>query len=271
MINRLAAARSPRFALLGGDLAYANGREPARWVEFLQIWNETMVTPEGLAVPMVVAIGNHEVDNTQPFGRGAAPYFYALFHQFREHGHATLDFGEIMSLVLLDSGHTTKVEGDQSAWLENVLEARSDVPHLFVSYHVPAYPSVRPFAGATSRLIREHWIPLFAAHGVDTVFENHDHAYKRAKSQDGVLYLGDGAWGATRRPVHRQGRDYLESLLSVNHFIETDIRGPNRIHRAIDRRGRVVDSVPELPIRVSVSGESQLLFGEERLAAGREI
>jgi hypothetical protein len=53
------------------------------------------------------------------------------------------------------------------------------VPHLFPVYHVPGYPSVRAFDGATSAQVREHWAPLFERAGVRVAFENHDHAYKR--------------------------------------------------------------------------------------------
>ncbi len=269
-INLLAAERSPLFALLGGDLAYANGREHGRWVEFLNLWNQTMVTPDGLTIPLIVTIGNHEVDAKRPFGRHAAPYFYALFDQFRDDGYATLDFGDYMSFVLLDSAHTTKVKGAQTTWLAEQLEQRSGVPHLFAAYHVPAFPSVRSFSGKTNAAIREQWVPLFADHQVDAVFENHDHAYKRTRAS-GVLYLGDGAWGSTRRAVDRRGRDYLETLLSVNHFIETEIRGKRRLHRAIDRRGLVFDSSPALPITAEVSGVTRELFGRTYYSAGSPL
>jgi hypothetical protein len=83
-------------------------------------------------------------------------------------------------------------------------------------------------------------------------FEHHDHAYKRTPlikagrpSPDGVLYLGDGAWGAPPRFVHRPRTTwYLDRAESVNHVIVTTVHGPIRAHMALDREGRVVDAYP---------------------------
>ncbi len=41
-INRLAAAQEPLFALLGGDLAYENGNDPFRFLEFLENYSNDL-------------------------------------------------------------------------------------------------------------------------------------------------------------------------------------------------------------------------------------
>jgi hypothetical protein len=119
-------------------------------------------------------------------------------------------------------------------------------------YHVSAYPSVRRFTSARSRAIRESWTPLFDRYGVDVAFEHHDHAYKRTPliqggraSSDGVLYLGDGAWAASPRGVHRPQRTwYLDRAESVNNVIVTTIQGTDRTHTALDCDGGVIDTYP---------------------------
>jgi len=140
------------------------------------------------------------------------------------------------SLVLLNTGHTATVQGAQTEWLQGVLAARPTVPFVFPVYHVPGYPSVRSFAGNTSVLVREHWVPLFERFGVRVAFENHDHAYKRTypiragrRDSTGVVYIGDGAWGAVPRPIGREHTEpawYLETAKSVNHaiFVTLDTR-----------------------------------------------
>ncbi len=128
-----------------------------------------------------------------------------------ETSYATLDFGDYLSLVLLDTGHISKIDGEQTAWLDKTLVERADRPHLFVANHVPAYPSFRDFEENilepwTGALNRKHWVPLFERHNVDVVLEHHDHTFKRTHplkdgvaDAGGVLYLGDGSWGMVRQ------------------------------------------------------------------------
>jgi hypothetical protein len=252
-IFRAAASRDPMFAVLGGDVAYDNGkaRRVGRWYELLEVWQRCMVDADGRLVPVVAAIGNHEADGGYGQDPDAAPRFYDLFPGLGREGRQVLDFGDYMSVVLLDSGHTHRIDGEQTAWLAEVLAARSEVPHLFVVYHVPAYPCVRRYSGGRGPLIREQWGPLFDRHGVDVAFEHHDHAYKRTHlirngvvDPDGVLYLGGGAWGAPPRRVHRvQDMWYLARAESVNNVIVTTVDGPRRTHVALDPDGSVIDRV----------------------------
>eukprot|EP01133_Synstelium_polycarpum_P019969 gene19969-23930_t len=62
-ISVLAAMQSPSFALVGGDLAYDRAQYSCYRIvdKWLATWQRVMVTPEGLTVPIVAAIGNHEV------------------------------------------------------------------------------------------------------------------------------------------------------------------------------------------------------------------
>ncbi len=58
-----AARTEPLFCVLGGDLAYVDG-DPQRWEtwdRWLDSWQQHMVTPLGRTIPIVAAIGNHEV------------------------------------------------------------------------------------------------------------------------------------------------------------------------------------------------------------------
>ena len=114
--------------------------------------------------------------------------------------------------MLLDTGHTTPIDGEQTDWLEKTLKERADHPNVFVVNHVPAYPSFRrPKARrarpGTGEGNRKHWVPLFEKYRVPVVLEHHDHTFKRTKplldglaDDNGVLYLGDGSWGRLRTP-----------------------------------------------------------------------
>lgn len=166
---------------------------------------------------MLACIGNHEVDGHYGKTRQEAPFFYGFFDGlFSETGYATLDFGGYLSLVLLDTQHTTPVAGEQTAWLETTLAEREDFPCVFVYNHVPAYPSHRDFGDGINASIRKHWVPLFERYNVDAVMEHHDHTYKRTHpllngmiNANGVPYLGDGSCGKIRPVAQPEKRPYL--------------------------------------------------------------
>ncbi|MFQ5846302.1 MAG: purple acid phosphatase family protein [Candidatus Methylomirabilales bacterium] len=247
---RQAAKQSPMFAVIGGDIAYANGnpRSVKRWFRWLAGWKRHMVTPDGRLIPVLVAIGNHEVRGG--FGQvpDKAPFFYSLFATPGRRGYRVLDFGRYLSVVVLDSDHTHTIGGAQTDWLRRTLAERQDVPHLFVVYHVPAYPSNRPFTYSVGTKIRQHWVPLFERFGVDVAFEHHDHVYKRTYpirggrvDPQGVLYLGDGAWGVLPRRPRKNW--YLAKTASTRHFILVTVDSRSRSFLAIDDEGHVFDRV----------------------------
>lgn len=249
--NQLAAQRSPRFVVMGGDLAYENGASAEVFLEFLSNYSHDMRDPEGRMIPMLACIGNHEVKGGYEKPRSNAPFFYTFFDGlFAESGCASLNFGDYLSLVLLDSNHTTPVAGDQTEWLEKTLRQREDFPAVFVHYHVPAYPSVRAFESSPSKLIRKHWVPLFERYNVDAVMEHHDHAYKRSfplldglKNDNGVPYLGDGSWGKVC-PVKSPDKDhpYLAVAQESYHLSVHRLEGKTQTHLAISDADKIVDT-----------------------------
>jgi hypothetical protein len=252
--NVQAARQDPMFAIVGGDLGYDNGRSVEVSLAFLRNYSRTMLTRDGRLIPLVTCIGNHEVNGGYNKPRSKAPFFYALFDGlYPETGYATLDFGDYLSLVLLDTGHTTPIGGAQADWLEKVLRARADHPNVFVVNHVPAYPSFRRMEGVggkagTGEGNRKHWVPLFEKYRVPVVLEHHDHTFKRTKPllnglahDNGVLYLGDGSWGRLRAPKTPEQLSYLAASSKDYHLSLHRIQGAERFHLALDEHGRVMD------------------------------
>ena len=253
--NEQAAKQDPSFAVIGGDLGYDNGRSVATSLAFLRNYSKAMTGKNGRLIPMVACVGNHEVDGGYGTKREKAPFFYALFDGlFTDTGYATLDFGDYLSLVLLDSGHTSDIGGEQAYWLSKALKARQDHPHVFAVNHVPAYPSARKAEGTdkaagTGEPNRRHWVPLFERFRVPVVLEHHDHTFKRTRPlkdgfvhKDGVTYLGDGSWGRIRAP---QPPEKLTMMAEVNqdyHFSVHRLEGDERFHLAIGEDGRVMDT-----------------------------
>ncbi len=253
--NRVAAAQAPQFVVIGGDLAYENGSSPATFLQFIKNYAHDLKDDQGRLIPMLACIGNHEVVGGYGKTRKEAPFFYAMFDGLFDHsGYAKLDFGDYLSLIFLDTGHTTPIKGAQTDWLAGTLKEREECPTLFVFNHVPAYPSFRPYSfdgsedGGVGADQRKYWCPLFERYNVDAVFEHHDHTFKRTHpmldgrvNDNGIVYLGDGSWGKIRRPKTPQQRPYLAVSDESYHLSVHRIEGKERSHVALSDAGRVVD------------------------------
>lgn len=226
---RLAGKLDPMFVLVGGDLAYANGRDQKRWFDWLDNWTSEVIAPEGRQIPLIAAIGNHEMKSLR-IRKKDAPFYHSLFDLPGGKSNFTVDFGDYLSIVVLDSNHAQRVRS-QNLWLNLQLAPRRDLPHLFAIYHRPAWGTG---IKRNSRDVQQHWCPLFERHGVDCAFENDHHVYKRSHKirggipdeERGILYIGDGAWGARLREITpemiaRVGADrYLAKWQSVHHFVK---------------------------------------------------
>jgi hypothetical protein len=264
--NILAAKQEPHFTLIGGDLGYDNGISAKSALGFIQNYARHMIDPKGRLIPLVTCLGNHEVRGGYKGKRADATFFFPLFDGlYRDTTYNALDFGDYLSLVLLDTGHVSPIGGEQTDWLAGALKEREDRSHLLVANHVPAYPAVRsPGAAAPSGLLemfglkevaggtgagnRKHWCPLFERYGVDAVLEHHDHAFKRThplkdgmKDRYGVPYLGDGSWGMLRSPNTPEKRPYLATVGKAYHFTVHRLEGEQRFHVALEESGRVAD------------------------------
>jgi hypothetical protein len=259
-MNALAAKFDPAFVLIGGDLAYANIRtnkieSMQRWYDFFESWKKNAVAPDGRVIPFLCTLGNHEVKGFWGKPPESAPGFYALFSMPGKQGYNSLDFGNYLSLVLLDSGHTHPIDGAQREWLEKTLSERQHVPHLFTFYHVPAYPSARnDEVGENSDLtqqVRKFWCPLFEKYGVPISFEHHDHTYKRTHpilankiNPKGIIYLGDGAWGVKLRVAEPEGpRWYMAKTGTIRHFYLVTLYEDQRDIVAINDKGEIFDEI----------------------------
>lgn len=254
--SKQAACSDPHFAVIGGDIAYVygKGREPRfhRWIEWIQAWHRHMITSAGISIPVMAAIGNHDLPGGFDQNSSAAKEFSQLFPLAQGRIYGALDFRGYLSLFLLDSGHANAIAGAQTAWLSRSLAERERIPSKFAFYHVPAYSAIRPFKNSYSTAIRKHWSPLFERGGINIAFEHHDHTYKRTYpllknrvSSHGVIYMGDGGWGAdkARKPRRRKRPFYLAKTLPLRHFIVVHMKEGQKWVEAIDEDGNRFDSI----------------------------
>jgi hypothetical protein len=251
-----AAKRNPHFALLGGDIADSSSHEGEEevqhWLDWLICWEKSMVTSDGRLVPIVAAIGNHEVKGKFHKTPEEAKMFFTLFPMPKKKGYMVLDFGKYLSLFLLDSGHVDEVDGKQAKWLSSALKKRVGQLHKFAVYHVPAFPAaIQKKIEPIEDQIRQFWVPKFEQYGLNVAFEHHEHTYKRTHpirndkiDPQGVVYLGEGAFGADKlHEVHPlEERWYLAFAQSARHFIYAELTPKKRSFEAIGLHGEVIDA-----------------------------
>ncbi len=244
--------QDPQFVVIGGDLAYTfknsgTNKEGKleRWKTFFTTWYQATAN-DGALIPLIAALGNHDVKKTKDKDVIKAEHFYLFF---RGNSYKKLDFGDYLTLLILDSGHHCSIQGAQTTWLKNALSSSEKTPYKFAIYHVAAYPSVYSFGGATPSKIRSEWVPLFEKYRVQLAFEHHNHAYKRTKmikngkvSSEGVIYLGDGSWGVSARSPNKN-LWYIEKSAEKNAvFLITLDQDKGRV-RALDSKGEVFDDL----------------------------
>jgi len=230
-MNKVAAQKNPDFVILGGDIAYACGHRlfegkhgsVSKWVDFFEEWETSMRGERGRLIPVVAVIGNHDVAPKDRKEKGKNSLFLRFFPSSTDLTYKTVDIAGALCLVLLDSGHLFSLEKQQKVWLEQTLQAKQKMLWKIPVYHLSGYPSTYLFNNARPTNLRRNWTPLFEQYGVKLVFEHHNHAFKRTYpmleekiNPEGIVYMGDGCWGAPPRKVVKSY--YLENSLSSNSF-----------------------------------------------------
>jgi hypothetical protein len=190
----------PVVHILNGDLSYANVNQasmPAVWTDFM-----TNTMPSSMHRPWMPTLGNHEVE------AGNGPLGYTSYlTRYTLPGNGTsfpgqwysFQVGSVLFIALdnndvvyeNDGGAYLNTDnalylrgyshGQQLRWLEQTLRrASSDrsVDWIIAFMHQPAMSSSA--TGGSDLGIRQNWLPLFYAYGVDLVLCGHDHDYERS-------------------------------------------------------------------------------------------
>ena len=253
-IYGVAAGQNPLFIHVGGDLAYSEGVDVAKEIAFWQMYHRAAKTRDGRLVPFVAGIGNHEVKGgywqegaTFAQMKERAPFFYALFGGlYQTEEPVALDFGNYLSLLLLDTGHITPMER-QTGWLEKNLEARSGVSWLFVSWHIACYPSARKWnSQPMSGFAREHWIPRIEKSRAAGVFNHHDHDLQRVETEGKagrkIMVFGNGAIGVEPRDAVCEESEKLARCRANENYINlVTLTADKATVRSLGREGKELD------------------------------
>jgi len=244
-----AGTYSPDFVLLGGDLVYDDGdiSKIGLWDTWLDRWEKGMITSDGFTIPIISAIGNHEVKGGWNKAPKDSTLYLKFFRQEEDRTYFKRNLSDLAVLIVLDSGHVNTHES-QVPWIKKTLQEIKSAPFKMVAYHVPLFPSARPPSDPWVSEGKKYWTTVFEDYGVDVAFEHHDHALKRTHpikkdkiDKEGILYIGDGCMGKDPRSVRNEW--YLANAKSIEHFWLVKIRKDQMQLQAIGVNGEVLDEV----------------------------
>jgi hypothetical protein len=251
--TKLMARQNPSFLLGLGDYAFYYD-DQWEWDNWFRALDQYLLTPEGLMIPIVPTMGNHEMVYPQPIDyipEVDAWNYYARFNLPGNERWYALSWGPDLRIIVLDSEVLDTASGawrEQLRWLEDELEASKDYLWKVVIFHR------RMVIGGTLEPRQEGWAFLFDKYRVDLVLSGHTHSYERSYPLDwtrapgevmqpgeGTIYIIAGGWGG---PVSGRPPAWCTAAGPEGrfHHLVVDVfeNGTLRL-RAVDSEGNVFD------------------------------
>jgi hypothetical protein len=240
---------SPDFVWNTGDVAYYTGSAA-------EVRNGFLIPFADLSerVPVFLTFGNHDVITSggQPLADAVVlpvndeegtEYYYAF------------DWGNLHG-ICLDSNRPFGAGTPQRLWLERDLASASaaSATWLVVAFHHPAYSSSSHGSDPT---VDAELVPLFDAHGVDVVFNGHDHAYERTHPMVGgtptsttggpayldpvgTIYVVTGGGGQS---LYTAGVSaFTAKSESAHHAVRVDVAGATLTATAVRADGTTLET-----------------------------
>lgn len=207
------------FAILLGDNIYGSER-PQDFVKKFERPYKTLLDD---GVEFHAALGNHDDPNQKfykPFNLGGQRY-----RTFKK-GNARF--------FVLDSNY---LDPEQIAWLEKELAA-SGSDWKIAYFHHPLYTTAKRGPEIELRKVLE---PILMKHGVDVVFQGHEHIYERMRPQNGIQYFVAGGSAKLRSGDTRPGELVEVGYASDRSFMLVEIAGDEMFFQTISRTGTTVD------------------------------
>jgi len=270
-VSQLMASYNPEFVIFSGDFLWSGDEQVGSdtWDNWFAAAQMYWVDNNGLTIPIIPCIGNHEVKFPQPsdYDPGVdAKNYYGQFCLPGNERWYSLDWGPDLHIIALDSevldtGSDTWSE--QLAWLEADLAAHASYTWKIVFFHRPAYASRGSLSGAQT-----YWVPLFDNYNVDLVISGHHHYYERThplkndqiSPDSGTVYMVSGGWGA---PLYYESPQWFTAYgpTSIYHFVVIDIFGKTLHLRAVNTDGETFDELyinksPKVSVSISPSDNS---------------
>lgn len=244
----------PELLLALGDVAYDSGTQAEVENKFFAPMAELMAK-----VPFYVVLGNHEYVTDAGMPLLDAVYMPSnnakgteRYYSF-DRGHVHFVALDSMCAGAADSSGDCTSEA-QMKWLEADLAA-TDQPWKIVFFHHPPYTS----SPKDSKSIREKYVPIMQAGGVDLALTAHAHNYERSfplvdgvPAEGGITYIVAGAGGARLKEFVSSSPPDWSAVRNNSDFGYLDVNVEEGLLSAEARTmdGRVIDAfelTKELP------------------------
>lgn len=243
------AAERVDLALHVGDIVYpafTPGRFDLRCPSYYE--------PMFRRLPVFFTYGNHDADHgTDAYLDGfilptntltGTEKFYSFDHGDVHFVSLFVPWFGISELALVRPDGT---RGDQYRWLTNDL-ALSRKPWKVVFFHQPPKTS-GPHAAddydgdrrPDVEQMNEFFLPLFQQHGVQVVFNGHDHQFERFPPTNSVHFVVTGGGGALLYDVVRRESTSAQHF-KQHHLTRVRVRGAEMRLEAVNAQGEVFDS-----------------------------
>jgi hypothetical protein len=260
-ISLAMAEFNPSFVLRTGDLV-SKGIDQAEWDNFFEDLDRNWVGTNGLTIPIIPALGNHEHYNYEYEEdlENALPKYFGQFSLPGNEQWYSLDWGQDLHIIVLNSEEISNE--NQLRWLENDLATHASSRWKVVIFHRPPF-TTNPYTSGDMQ-VRRYWVPLFDNYHVNLVFNGHHHFYQRtlpinyAKSEDtpvpaweGTTYIITGGWGA---PLQNIGSPewWTASTRGTYHFVVVNVSEDGLQIKAINMNGNAFDEC-YIPAEASTS------------------
>lgn len=210
-----------------GDNIYESGHPE----DFTDAWHEPYGWVDRAGIPVIASVGNHDVRTD-----AGAPVMELFSMPARWYAHR---FGPV-ELFVLDGNRPT--DRDQLSWLAGALR-RSTAPWRVAVVHQPPY-TCGDHEG--SEEIRDRWVPVLRAGGVDLVLSGHDHNYQRFPPIGDVTFVISGGGGQDLDEIEDcpEGTPApVAELDDRHHFLFVRATEERLRLRAVAVPGGVVDNV----------------------------
>lgn len=239
--NRLVAKIRPHFIAFSGD--YTDRHTVQEWHEWLADWSLTYSatdidgTDYLQVYPIIPTTGNHEssdllfmcrifgvdIENNGICSLRDAYYAFNIGGDMLRIYSLSTEFGS--------SSYNTE-RAEQLAWLKDDLAAHhEDVSWIMAQYHIPMFPRTSSKPGSA---VSRAWSELFYDYRVNVVVESDTHLVKYTlpvrpngpmdyiEAESGVVYIGEGAWGAPLRSANVH-HDWILDQGSFYHFMVNQV------------------------------------------------
>jgi Calcineurin-like phosphoesterase/Bacterial TSP3 repeat len=230
---------APNLVLTVGDNIYNDG-QPGQYRFWFTPYQQVMQR-----APMMAALGNHDVIAAD--GQWALDYFFSP-----QNGPSGLlernysfDYGNA-HFAVIDSNPFAQNNAAQMTtirdWLAADLAATSQL-WKFVVFHHPPYTSIGSHDDNAN--MKAMISPVAEQHGVQLVFQGHNHFYERINPVNGVHYITSGAGGRSLYTVSAGNRKVYSAVIrdDVYSFTQVDMNGASLALRQIDENGNIIDQL----------------------------